>query len=113
MSKTIKTIRMGIPGKFSHIEESILEHLSSHMSKETAEGLAAVLEYNFQDVRNGIEALIVARLVNYRRASVNDSVTYVNLQLNKEGERQAIIQRQRAKEIVCTVEMHDEEETDR
>jgi len=99
----VETIRMDVPGRFSPIEESILEHLVSHTGKEATENLASVLKCNLQDAQNGIESLIVSRLVKYKRVSLNSGVTYVNLQLTKEGERQAIIQRRRVKEIVVNI----------
>ncbi len=99
----VETIKMDVPGKFSPIEESILEHLTSQVGKETTENLASVLKCNLQDAQNGIESLIVSRLVKYKRVSLISGVTYVNLQLTKEGERQAIIQRRRVKEIVVNI----------
>ncbi|SRR5258708_39465042 len=98
-----ETIRMDLPGEFSAIEESILEYLSSHTGKETTENLASVLECNLQDTQNGIETLIVSRLVKYKKVPLNSGATYVNLQLTKEGERQAIIERRRVKELVVNI----------
>ena len=99
----VETMRMDVPGEFSPIEESILEHLISHTRKETTENLASVLKCDLQDAQEGIESLIVSRLMKYKRVSLNSGVTYVNLQLTKEGERQAIIQRRRVKEIVVNI----------
>lgn len=98
-----KTIRVDVPGKFNPIAESILEYLISHANKETVEKLAGVLKHSVEDVQHGVEDLIVARLVKYKRISTNSGVTYVNLQLTKNGERQAIIQRRRTKEIVLNI----------
>ena len=99
----VETTKIDVPGEFSPIEESILEHLISHTRKETTENLASVLKCDLQDAQEGIESLIVSRLMKYKRVSLNSGVTYVNLQLTKEGERQAIIQRRRVKEIVLNI----------
>jgi hypothetical protein len=96
---------VNIAGKFSAIEEAILDCLYDHPDDATigTTRLASLVKpedvaeqpLTLEKIQYGIETLIAARLVKGNRVRESDKVQYVKLRLTAKGQAESIKQRRR------------------
>lgn len=103
-----------IPGKFSPVVESILGYFYSHpdgnigtadLTRILRPGQSTTEQQQkaIDEIQDGIETLVVAKLVRGKRVSDSGNVQYVKLRLTKTGEREAIKEQRRTKSFSVSV----------
>jgi hypothetical protein len=107
-------LEVNVLGKFSPVEEAILDHFRAHPDEnigtadltrilKPADSTSERQQKAFDEIQDGIEALVVRKLVRGRRVSESGKVQYVGLRLTKKGESGAIKEHRRTKSITVTV----------
>ena len=104
-----------LPGKYSHIEESILIYLYEHpgwtlgtfelaKARNPAEVSSDIPQESYTEIQYGIETLVADRLIAGKRMRGNgDIIYYTDLKLSAKGEAEAIKQMRRVRKIMHNI----------